>query len=36
MSDRPIVSRPTSIEFAHEILRKVTKPAPVRTDEVVE
>lgn len=26
---RPIVSRPTSIEFAHEILRKAT-----RTDEV--
>lgn len=26
---RPIVSRPTSIEFAHEILRKVNAPGRV-------
>lgn len=27
---RPLVERKTDIGFAHEILRKVTKPAPVR------
>jgi hypothetical protein len=34
---RPIVSRPTSIEFAHEILRKVNAPAlpSTRTSEVL-
>jgi len=31
---RPIVSRPTSIEFAHEILRKAS--APLKAEEVAE
>jgi hypothetical protein len=29
---RPIVSRPTSIEFAHEILRSVNAPTKERAD----
>lgn len=28
---RPLVERKTDIRFAHEILRKATKPAPART-----